>query len=200
MWSNPSLSTAATIHSFWLLHLLYIDSTWLASKSNHLISCQTLQRYRWSKPSTRLVLICTDVDPWFPTFLNSRFIFKQHPMYRFMSLITSLVQSAETAGIASHLSSKNEEASLSARSKMVGIAKNWLEEQWVLFQFWQPRSSNVRLILYFLRYVIFLNATVQSKSKIYTGTSPSAKIKTFISALHSVKTIPNLEVSKCRPL
>jgi hypothetical protein len=46
-----------------------------------------------------------------------------------MSLITSLVQSAEKAGIASHLSGKNDEASLSARSKMVGIAKNWLEEQ-----------------------------------------------------------------------
>ncbi|CAO3693041.1 unnamed protein product [Umbelopsis ramanniana] len=96
---------------------------------------------------------------------------QQHPMYRFMSLITSLVQSAEKAGIASHLSGKNDEASRSARSKMVGIAKNWLEEQ----------------------YVIFLNATVQSKTRIYTGTSPSAKIKTFISALHSVKTIPNLE-------
>ena len=64
-----------------------------------------------------------------------------------------------------------------------------------MFQFWQLRSTTVKLILYFVRYVIFLNATVQSKTRIYTGTSPSAKIKTFISALHSVKTIPNLEVS-----
>jgi hypothetical protein len=60
---------------------------------------------------------------------KSHSLLKQHPMYRFMSLITNLIQSAEKAGIASHLGGKDDEASLNARAKMVGIAKNWLEEQ-----------------------------------------------------------------------
>jgi hypothetical protein len=46
-----------------------------------------------------------------------------------MSLITKLIKSAEVAGVAPHLSFVDDEAGRNTRVKMIGIAKNWLEEQ-----------------------------------------------------------------------
>ncbi|KAG2171395.1 hypothetical protein INT43_009056, partial [Umbelopsis isabellina] len=59
------------------------------------------------------------------------------------------------------------------RVNMIEIAENWLESQ----------------------YVAFLNATVQRQPVVYVQSSPSSKIKTYINALHSTKSIPNVETN-----
>ncbi|GAB5593208.1 nuclear pore complex subunit [Umbelopsis nana] len=98
--------------------------------------------------------------------------FSQHPVLKFMPLVIKFTEEAEKYGIVPHLILEEGEAGRVTRTKMIELAKSWLEEQ----------------------YFKYLTATIQRQTTIFPGTSSASKIKSYVSTLHSAKSIPNLEV------
>ncbi|KAJ2957530.1 hypothetical protein NQZ79_g6749 [Umbelopsis isabellina] len=98
---------------------------------------------------------------------------KENAMSKFWPLVSQFTKGAEVGGDGPQSNTLYGPSSYKNRVNMIEIAETWLESQ----------------------YVAFLNATVQRQPVVYVQSSPSSKIKTYINALHSTKSIPNVETN-----